>query len=280
MAARKAKNNSRTGTGKAAKSKAAKQSATTAKSKAAKAKPLSKARAKSKAKAGAKASNAKRGKRTPKVEPERLSGILDELHRLYPEVDCALDHRNAFELLVATILSAQCTDKTVNTVTPALFDRYPTPEALAAARLPTLEKLIYSTGFFRNKAKNIKAMAQALVDRHDSQVPNTMEELLELPGVARKTANVVLGTFFGIAVGVVVDTHVGRLSRLLGLTQETNAVAVERDLVAIVPQHDWIWLSHALIWHGRLVCPARRPRCGECSLNALCPSAASTETAS
>ena len=227
-------------------------------------------------KAGAKRSP----KRRPRVDPERLSGILDELHRLYPEVDCALDHRNAFELLVATILSAQCTDKTVNTVTPALFDRYPSPEALAAARLPTLEKLIYSTGFFRNKAKNIKAMAQALVDRHDSEVPKTMEELLELPGVARKTANVVLGTFFGIAVGVVVDTHVGRLSRLLGLTKETNAVAVERDLVAIIPKDDWIWLSHALIWHGRLVCPARRPRCGECSLNALCPSADTQEAAS
>ncbi len=207
------------------------------------------------------------------AERRRSRRIIDEFHHLYPAVDCALEHRNPFELLVATILSAQCTDKTVNTVTPALFDRYSDPESLAKARIPTLEKLIYSTGFYRNKAKNLKAMAQALVTRHGSKVPQTMDELLGLPGVARKTANVVLGTAFGIAVGVVVDTHVARLSRRLGLTTQKTPVAIERDLIELLPKDEWIWISHALIWHGRLVCDARKPRCSECTLAKDCPAA-------
>ncbi|MCB9890809.1 MAG: endonuclease III [Planctomycetes bacterium] len=215
-----------------------------------------------------------RGRETKGRRAERLASILEELHRLYPVADCALDHRNAFELLVATILSAQCTDKTVNLVTPALFERYPDAAALAAAKVPTLEKLIYSTGFYKNKAKNLKAMAERLQAEHGGNVPDTMEALLRLPGVARKTANVVLGTHFGIAVGIVVDTHVGRLARRLGLTREQNPVAVERDLTAQVPRDDWVWISHALIWHGRLVCDARRPKCAECTLGGLCPARA------
>ncbi len=203
---------------------------------------------------------------------ERLSAVQVELRRLYPDVDCALLHRNAFELLVATILSAQCTDKTVNLVTPALFAQYPDAASLAAAEPARLEKLIFSTGFYRNKAKNLIAMATLLVQDFDGEVPRTMEELLRLPGVARKTANVVLGTAFGIAVGVVVDTHVGRLAQRLHMTGADNPVAIERDLMQVVSQADWVWFSHALIWHGRLVCAARRPRCSVCTLAPHCPS--------
>ena len=215
-----------------------------------------------------------KGRESKARRAERCTAILAELHRLYPEVECALEHKNAFELLAATMLSAQCTDKTVNSVTPALFARYPDAEAMAEASIESLEKLVYSTGFYRNKAKNLKAMAARLVAVHDSVVPQSMDELLELPGVARKTANVVLGSFFGIAVGIVVDTHVGRLARRLAWTREKGAVPVERELCALIPDSDWIWLSHALIWHGRLVCDARKPRCHGCSLAALCPSAA------
>jgi len=204
---------------------------------------------------------------------EQWQRVRTELAKLYPEVECALDHVDAFQLLVATILSAQCTDKTVNKVTPALFARYPDAQALARARQATLEKLIRPTGFFRNKAKNLIGMAQMLDSEFGGVVPRTIDELLRLPGVARKTANVVLGTAFGIASGVVVDTHVGRLSRRLGLTKQTDPVKVESDLMGVADPDDWIWLAHALIWHGRLVCDAKKPKCDECTMAGFCPSA-------
>lgn len=199
--------------------------------------------------------------------------LLAALHRLYDGADCALRHRNAFELLVATILSAQCTDERVNKVTPALFRRYPTPAKMARAPLNDLEELIRSTGFFRQKAKSLSVTAQRLATDHRGEVPRTLEALLALRGVARKTANVVLGNAYGIASGVVVDTHVGRLSRRLGLTRHTDPVKIEKDLTKKIPTADWIWFSHALITHGRALCLARRPRCGDCPLRALCPSA-------
>lgn len=203
----------------------------------------------------------------------RVTSLLQELHALYPSPECALVHGDPFQLLVATILSAQCTDERVNLVTPGLFAKWGTPAELAEVPLPVLEQEIRSTGFFRNKAKNIRGAARALLERHGGEVPRTMDELLELPGVARKTANVVLGTAFGIAVGVVVDTHVARLSQRLGLCRETSPEKIERDLCALVPQQDWIWFSHALIWHGRRVCAARKPACERCTLAAICPSA-------
>lgn len=199
--------------------------------------------------------------------------ILRRLREAYPDTTCALVHRNPFELLAATILSAQCTDARVNRVTPELFARYPTPAALAAAEQRDLEGIVRSTGFFRNKSKNLIGMAAALVERHEGRVPRSLEELTDLPGVARKTANVVLGTAFGIASGVVVDTHVGRITRLLGLTQHTDAVKVERDLMALLPREEWVDFSHRLIFHGRAVCVARRPACDRCTLASLCPSA-------
>ncbi|MGE0552028.1 MAG: endonuclease III [Gemmatimonadales bacterium] len=199
--------------------------------------------------------------------------VLARLKRAYPDATCALDHRTPYELLVATILSAQCTDVRVNLVTPALFARFPTPADLANADPAELEEMIRSTGFFRNKTRSLLGMAQALVERHGGVVPRTMDELKVLPGVGRKTANVVLGNAFGIDEGIVVDTHVTRLSRLLGLTRETDAVKIEQDLTAVVPRSDWTIVSHLLIYHGRQVCIARRPRCAECVLNDACPSA-------
>lgn len=199
--------------------------------------------------------------------------LLAALHRLYDGVSCALRHRNAFELLVATILSAQCTDARVNQVTPALFRRCPTPGKMAKTPVSDLEKIIRPTGFFRQKAKSLSITARRLVADHGGEVPRTMEALLALRGVARKTANVVLGNAYGIASGVVVDTHVGRLSRRLGLTRHTDPVKIEKDLTRKIPAADWIWFSHALITHGRSVCDARRPRCGECPVRSLCPSA-------
>ena len=207
------------------------------------------------------------------AEKLRTRRVLRGLHNLYPEPECALEHDDAFQLLTATILSAQCTDERVNMVTRELFPKYGTPEELASVPQEVLEAEVKSTGFFRNKAKNLRGMAQKLLADFDGEVPRTMAELLSLPGVARKTANVVLGTAFGIAVGVVVDTHVTRLSNRLGLTTEKDAVKIERDLVAKIPKKDWIWFSHALIWHGRRVCNARKPRCGECTLAPNCPSA-------
>jgi endonuclease-3 len=203
----------------------------------------------------------------------RAPAILERLKAAYPEARTALDHRDAFELLVATILSAQTTDVRVNMVTPVLFARYPTAAALARARPAAVEEIIKSTGFFRNKARSIIGMAQGLVADFDGQVPRTMDQLLTLPGVGRKTANVVLGNAFGINDGIVVDTHVTRLSRLLGLTRQTDPVKIERALMKLFPRDDWALLSHLLIFHGRQVCIARRPRCGECVVADLCPSA-------
>jgi endonuclease-3 len=203
----------------------------------------------------------------------RLPEILRLLHAAYPDAACALDHRNALELLVATILSAQCTDERVNKVTPALFARFPDAQALAEADRTELEEMIHSTGFYRNKAKNIQEACRRLVTVYDGQTPANMADLLTLPGVARKTANVVLGTSYGIADGVVVDTHVKRLSERLGLTTQSDPEKIERDLMALTPQDEWIDLSHLLIFHGRRVCDARKPKCSACVIADLCPSA-------
>ena len=201
--------------------------------------------------------------------------ILRRLAALYPDAHCELDYRSPFELIAATILSAQCTDKRVNMTTPLLFQRYPTPRALAAARQEDVEVIIKSTGFFRAKAKALIGMAGALVNAHGGEVPTRMEDLVVLPGVGRKTANVVLGNAFGVNVGVVVDTHVGRLAVRLGLTKETDPVKVERTLMALFPSQNWTLLSHLLIWHGRRVCDAKKPRCSQCTLADICPSALS-----
>ena len=203
----------------------------------------------------------------------RGARLVAELRELYPDARCELDHRNAFELLCATILSAQCTDVRVNQVTPILFAKYPSPAKLARARTADLESIIRPTGFFRNKARSLIGMAQALVAEHGGEVPSSMEALRKLPGVGRKTANVILGNAFGLNEGVTVDTHVGRLSRLLGMTEETDPEKVERDLMQLVPREDWALVSHLLIFHGRRVCIARRPRCEACALARLCPSA-------
>ena len=216
-------------------------------------------------------------KRTAKpLAPERVKAILAALRKAYPNVVCALHHRNAFELTIATILSAQTTDVGVNKATPALFKAFPTPQALASASLTEIEPLIRTTGFYRAKAKNIQGAARVLVEKFHGKVPQTIEELTELPGVARKTANVVLGSWFGIAAGIVVDTHVLRLSRRLELTKATDPKKVEQDLMKILPQDRWIQFSHELIHHGRQVCIARRPRCVDCTLETLCSSADKT----
>jgi len=197
------------------------------------------------------------------------------LQDTWPRATVELDHRNAYELLVATILSAQSTDKRVNQVTPALFERFPDPAALAVAEVETLEEMVRSTGFFHMKSKSILGMAQRVVSEYGGEIPGTMEDLTTLPGVARKTANVVLGAVFGVAAGIVVDTHVQRVSRRLGLTEETNAEKIERDLMEQVPRDRWIDFSHQLIWHGRRICHARKPACEKCPLAPLCPQAGS-----
>jgi endonuclease III len=213
-----------------------------------------------------------RSTRRPAVDAAALAPeYYRRLTALYPDAHCELDFRSPFELLVATILSAQCTDRRVNMVTPVLFARYPNPTALAAARQEDVEEIIKSTGFFRNKAKSLIAMANAVVDRHGGEIPSTMDELVVLPGVGRKTANVILGNAFAKNEGVVVDTHVGRLAIRLGLTTETDAVKVEQGLMPLFPRDDWAMLSHLLIWHGRRVCDAKKPRCGECTLAEVCP---------
>jgi endonuclease-3 len=222
---------------------------------------------------GAKRGRRQAGGRTAESPNRRVPGILARLKAAYPDAACALAHQNAYQLLVATMLSAQCTDVRVNMVTPALFAKYPDAARLARARQADVERLIKSTGFFRNKAKNLIAMSQAVVAEHRGEIPRTMEELCALPGVGRKTANVVLGNAFGINAGITVDTHVVRLSRLLGLTRHSDPAKIERDLIALIPQDDWTLVSHLLILHGRKVCIARRPRCGECAIAALCPSA-------
>jgi endonuclease-3 len=219
---------------------------------------------------------AKRVKTKKPLAPERVEAILAGLRRLYPDVVCALNHKNAWELTVATILSAQCTDVRVNLVTPALFKAFPTPKAMAAASLPELEELVKTTGFFRNKAKSIQGAARVVVAEFQGKVPRTMEEMLRLPGVARKTANVVLGSWYGIAEGVVVDTHVLRLSKRLELTKNTSPAKVEQDLVKIIPRERWIAFSHELIHHGRQVCVARKPKCAECGIEMLCNAADKT----
>ena len=198
--------------------------------------------------------------------------IIGRLERAYPDAHCALDHRSPLELLVATILSAQCTDARVNMVTPALFAKYRSAADYAAANPKVFEQEIQSTGFFRNKTKSILGMAQALVERHDGRVPDTMAALTKLPGVGRKTANVVLGTAFWKNEGVVVDTHVHRISTLLKLTRQNTPEKIELDLMALVPRDKWTWFAHTLIHHGRKVCIARRPKCEACVINHLCPS--------
>jgi endonuclease-3 len=206
-------------------------------------------------------------------EPARVRSILNGLEELYPDVDCELDRDTPFQLLCATILSAQCTDERVNMVTPELFRRFPDAAAMARAPLPTLEKLIRSTGFYRQKAKNLRATARLLMESHGGEIPRTLAELTTLPGVARKTASVVLGTAFGLAEGVVVDTHVQRLAMRLGLTRATDVKRIEQDLMLVVPPDRWIRFSHQLIWHGRRVCFARKPECATCTLAPFCPSA-------
>jgi endonuclease III len=216
---------------------------------------------------------ARRGRESRVAREARALEILARLRRLYPDAHCELDHRNAFELLCATILSAQCTDARVNLVTPELFRRYPDAASLAVARPEDVEAIVRPTGFFRNKTKSLIGMANAVVEHHGGRIPATMDELRVLPGVGRKTANVILGNAFGINAGVTVDTHVTRLSQLLRLTRNTDPERIERDLMALFPQPDWALLSHLLIFHGRRVCIARRPRCGECVLADICPSA-------
>ena len=211
------------------------------------------------------------GRESAAVRAERAEAVAARLERLHPDARCSLDFANPFQLLIATILSAQCTDKRVNLVTGGLFRRWPTAAALAAARQSAIESAIRSTGFFRAKARNIRGCCQALVARHGGEVPRQLAELVKLPGVGRKTANVVLGCAFGQAEGVVVDTHVGRISRRLGLTRHTDAVRAERDLVRVVPRSHWIAFSHRLIEHGRSICQSRKPRCEECPLSDLCP---------
>ncbi len=200
----------------------------------------------------------------------RVGRILSRLAKQYPDAHCALHHTSPLQLLIATILSAQCTDTRVNLITPALFVRYPDARAFAAADPAELETLIQSTGFFRNKARNIIACCRALVEQHDGQVPGTMAELVPLAGVGRKTANVILGNAFAVP-GITVDTHVGRLSRRLGLTTHENPEKVEEDLMRLVPKKHWTMFSHRLIFHGRQVCHVRGPRCGDCALARLCP---------
>lgn len=233
---------------------------------------------------------AKRGRGHPRADSESSSApeadlglrtrrrIVDRLKQLYPRVQCALDFQNPFQLLVATILSAQCTDKRVNLVTPRLFARFPDPIGLAHAEQEELEELIRSTGFFRAKSRNLIGMARTVVESHGGVVPTDLESLTKLPGVGRKTANVVLGTAHGIASGVVVDTHVKRLSRRMGLTTKADPVRIERELMRIVPRGQWIDFSHRMITHGRAICRAARPSCDDCGLSNLCPRVGVTAT--
>ena len=205
--------------------------------------------------------------------PAQVNAIIAELRRLYPDAKCSLNFTNPLELLVATQLSAQCTDERVNIVTVDLFKKYRSAGDYATASQEELEKDIKSTGFYRNKARNLRAAAQLLIINYGGEVPRTMDELLTLPGVARKTANVVLGNAYGIVIGFVVDTHIGRLARRFGWTTSEDPVKVEQDLMRIIPQRDWLDLSHMLIYHGRATCNARKPACAACTLADLCPSA-------
>ncbi|MGC1783230.1 MAG: endonuclease III [Acidobacteriaceae bacterium] len=215
--------------------------------------------------------SAKRSNIAP-TSPQRVRTILDRLAKHYPNAVCALHHKNAWELMVATILSAQCTDVRVNMVTPELFRRFPTPQAMAKASQAEVEEMIRTTGFFRNKAKNIIGAAQRLVSEFGGKVPQTMEELLTIPGVARKTANVVLGSWYKIGVGVVVDTHVMRIAQRLELTKSTTPEKIEQDMMQLIPQQSWIDFSHRIIHFGREICIARKPRCADCFLEDICNS--------
>ncbi|NIA08789.1 MAG: endonuclease III [Nitrospiraceae bacterium] len=206
-------------------------------------------------------------------ERDRIQKVLKILQKTYPDAHIALKSRTPFQLLVTVILSAQCTDVRVNKVTPALFERFPDVKSMSEAPIEELEKLIRSTGFFRNKAKNIKAASELILERFRGKIPETMEDMLMLPGVARKTANIVLYNVYGVIAGIAVDTHVKRLARRLGMTKEVNAVKIERDLMAIIPKKDWGEISYVLIDHGRQICTARKPRCPECPVRDICPSA-------
>ncbi len=224
------------------------------------------------------------GAECPKADPsadlearkKKVRSIIRILKRLYPEAGCTLDHRDPFQLYVSTVLSAQCTDERVNQVTPKLFKRFPSPEALAAAPLSEIEEIIRPTGFFRNKAKNIKAGARVIAEQFGGKMPRTMEELLKIPGTGRKTANVILGDGFGIP-GIVVDTHVKRLSKRLGLTKHTDPVKIEADLCAVIPKSQWIAIGHLFMYHGRAVCTARKPACDHCALRKHCQAYAAGE---
>ena len=218
------------------------------------------------------AGSARRQKKIVPPLEERAALIYKRLNKEYPDAHCELDHENPLQLLMATILSAQCTDKRVNLVTPQLFRRFPDARSLAAAKPEELEDLIRSTGFFRNKTKSLIGMADAVVERFGGEIPSTMEDLTKLPGVGRKTANVILGNAFEKNEGVVVDTHVGRLSRLLGLTRQTDPIEVELQLMKLFPRKVWAKLSHLLIFHGRRICIARTPKCELCVLSDICPS--------
>lgn len=204
------------------------------------------------------------------TDPKRVAAILSKLEEAYPDATCELKHENAFQLLISTILSAQCTDVRVNQVAETLYKKYPRPESFAHANPGELEQDIRPTGFFRNKTKSIMGASKAIIEKFGGQVPRTMEEMLTLPGAARKTANVVLGTAFGIASGIVVDTHVIRISNRLDLTRNEDPKKIEQDLMQIIPKEKWIKFSHQIIWHGRRVCFARRPNCAECNLEKLC----------
>ncbi len=204
------------------------------------------------------------------LAPARIADLLDRLQKTQPNAECALHHRNAWELLVATILSAQCTDKRVNLVTPELFRAFPTPAVMAAASLPELEELVRTTGFFRAKSKSIQGAGKVITEQFGGEVPRTLADLIIVPGAARKTANVVLGVAYGLAEGVVVDTHVQRLSKRLGLTRHDDPRKIEKDLMRILPRERWIAFSHELILHGRAICVARKPRCAECPLETTC----------
>jgi endonuclease-3 len=232
--------------------------------------------AKATKKSAAKAPPKKAAKPQLKTSPGRIAKIIAGLQKAYPGATCALVHSNPWELLVATILSAQCTDVRVNMVTPTLFRRFPTPAAMAKASLPEIEELIRTTGFYHNKAKSISGAAKGVVERFGGKVPQTMDELLTLPGVARKTGNVVLGVAYQLAEGIVVDTHVLRLSRRLELTLNTEPKKVEQDLVKIIPKDHWIDFSHELILHGRATCIARKPRCSDCTIERECDSSDKT----
>jgi endonuclease-3 len=244
--------------------------------------PVAKTRSKVKAVKVSKPAKAESAKTKPPkggydpLAPERVKDILNRLDERYPNVRCALHHNSAWELVIATILSAQCTDVMVNKVTPGLFQRYPTPQAMAAATPEELEPILRPTGFYRNKAKSVVGASRAIVENFGGQVPDEMDKLLTLPGVARKTANVVLGSWYGKAVGVVVDTHVHRISRRLELTKADDPKNIEQDLMKIIPQNRWIDYSHQIIHHGRALCIARRPKCAECPLENICHAADKT----